>query len=111
MPCCMSPDASVYVVMTTAIPIHSAAMLYVDHVLRDGGVGARSRFHSGLPESSWSRSSDACICLARLRNWNFRTAILTIFSGCQGYPAGPISLYCFTAEAAESAEDQRISLS
>ena len=26
MPCCMSPEASVYVVMATLIPIHSAAM-------------------------------------------------------------------------------------
>src|SRR4051794_30876830 len=42
MPCAMSPDASVYVVMTTLIPIQSAAMLYVDHVRRSGGVGARS---------------------------------------------------------------------
>src|SRR5688572_29209332 len=61
MPCCMSPDARVYVVMTTAIPIQSAAMLYVDHVLRDGGVGARSRFQRGLPASSLSRSSEASI--------------------------------------------------
>src|SRR5687767_10251885 len=42
MPADISPDASVYVVMTTAMPIHSAAMSYVDHVRRDGGVGARS---------------------------------------------------------------------
>ena len=27
MPCAMSPDASVYVVMTTLMPIQSAAML------------------------------------------------------------------------------------
>src|SRR5688572_7699950 len=48
MPCDMSPDASVYVVMTTLMPIQSAAMLYVDHVRRSGSVGARSAFQSGL---------------------------------------------------------------
>src|SRR4029079_11052460 len=61
MPCCISPDARVYVVMTTAIPIQSAAMLYVDHVLREGGVGARSGIHSGLPDNSRSTSFDSGI--------------------------------------------------
>src|SRR4051794_27806838 len=44
MPCDISPDASVYVVITTLMPIHSAAMLYVDQVRRAIGVGARSGF-------------------------------------------------------------------
>src|SRR5215207_2336143 len=48
MPCAMSPDASVYVVMTTLIPIQSAAMFQVDQVRRAGEVGARSGFQSGL---------------------------------------------------------------
>src|ERR687895_1229763 len=52
MPCDMRPEASVYVVITTLMPIQSAAMLYVDHVRRSGGVGARSGFHSGLPDRS-----------------------------------------------------------
>src|SRR5688572_16403842 len=34
--------------MTTLIPIHSAAMLYVDQVRRSGGVGARSSLYRGL---------------------------------------------------------------
>ncbi len=55
MPCAMSPDASVYVVMTTLMPIHSAAMLYVDQVRRSGAVGARSGFQSGLSEIAVSR--------------------------------------------------------
>src|SRR3954466_14963704 len=42
IPCAMSPDARVYVVMTTLIPIQSAAMLYVVQVRRSGGVGAKS---------------------------------------------------------------------
>ena len=41
-PASISPDASVYVVMTTLMPIHSAAMLYVDHVRRSSG-SARGR--------------------------------------------------------------------
>src|SRR5678816_4305099 len=48
MPCAMSPDARVYVVTTTLMPIHSAAMLYVDHVRRSGGVGERSSLQSRL---------------------------------------------------------------
>src|SRR3954447_21815546 len=52
IPCSISPEASVYVVITTLIPIHSAAMLYVDHVRRDGSVGARSGFQSGLDRTS-----------------------------------------------------------
>src|SRR3979409_2329167 len=48
IPSCISPDASVYVVMTTLIPIQSAAMLYVDQVRRESGVGARSLFQRGL---------------------------------------------------------------
>src|SRR5262245_37019878 len=38
MPDDMRPDASVYVVMTTLMPIQSAAMLYVDQVRRSGAV-------------------------------------------------------------------------
>src|SRR5450759_4309390 len=49
IPCVIIPDASVYVVMTTLIPIQSAAMLYVDQVRRESGVGARSGFQSELP--------------------------------------------------------------
>src|SRR6185437_9209022 len=52
MPCCIRPDASVYVVMTTLMPIQSEAMWYVVHVRRASGVGARSGFQSGLPERS-----------------------------------------------------------
>src|SRR5439155_4877934 len=52
MPCDIRPEASVYVVMTTLIPIQSAAMLYVDHVRRASGVGVRSGFQSGLRERS-----------------------------------------------------------
>jgi hypothetical protein len=47
----MSPDARVYVVITTLIPIHSAAMWYVLHVRVAGVVGARSAFQSGLSAS------------------------------------------------------------
>ncbi len=43
MPDAMSPAASVYVVITTAMPIHIAAMFQVDHVRREGPAGARSR--------------------------------------------------------------------
>jgi len=42
IPATMSPDASVYVVMTTDIPIHIAVMFHVDQVRRDGPAGARS---------------------------------------------------------------------
>src|SRR5262249_4621099 len=48
MPDDMRPDASVYVVMTTLMPIQSAAMLYVDQVRRSGAVGARSWLYSRL---------------------------------------------------------------
>jgi hypothetical protein len=33
--------------MTTAMPIHSAAMFQVDQVRRESGTGARSSFQSG----------------------------------------------------------------
>src|SRR2546428_10553707 len=52
IPCDIRPDANVYVVITTLIPIQSAAMLYVDHVRRSSDVGARSGFQSGLCERS-----------------------------------------------------------
>src|SRR5512132_4202447 len=52
IPCEIRPLASVYVVMTTLMPIQSAAMLYVDQVRRAIGVGARSWFHSGLADKS-----------------------------------------------------------
>src|SRR5437763_2816746 len=54
IPCDIKPDASVYVVITTLMPIQSAAMLYVDHVRRLSGVGARSGFQSLLCERSSS---------------------------------------------------------
>src|SRR5215207_9580093 len=38
--------------MTTLIPIHSAAMFHVVHVRSRMVVGARSRFHRGLPDTS-----------------------------------------------------------
>src|ERR671910_1545587 len=52
IPCCMRPDASVYVVMTTLMPIQSAAMFQVDQVRRSGAVGARSGFQRGLDDKS-----------------------------------------------------------
>src|SRR3954449_7056205 len=51
MPAAISPDASVYVVITIESPIHSAARLYVPHVRRSTPVGARSlldRCESGI---------------------------------------------------------------
>src|SRR5207237_5608201 len=59
MPCCIRPDARVYVVMTTLIPIHRAAMLYVDHVRRAGSVGAKSGFQSGLLRMSSGANVDS----------------------------------------------------
>src|SRR5436190_20093594 len=52
MPASMKPPASVYVVITTLIPIHNAAMFQVLHVRSRIVVGARSLFHSGLLETS-----------------------------------------------------------
>src|SRR6266705_5631732 len=52
IPASTKPPASVYVVMTTLIPIHSAAMFQVLQVLSRMVVGARSRFQRGLPETS-----------------------------------------------------------
>ena len=54
IPEAMRPAASVYVVITTAMPIHIAAMFQVDHVRRDGPAGARSRLKYG--ESATARS-------------------------------------------------------
>src|SRR5262249_23231442 len=48
MPASMKPPASVYVVITTLMPIHRAAIFQVDHVLSRIVVGARSRFQRGL---------------------------------------------------------------
>ena len=48
MPASINPPASVYVVMTTLIPIHSAAMFHVDQVRCRIVAGAKSLFHSGL---------------------------------------------------------------
>src|SRR5437867_3335498 len=61
MPASMNPPASVYVVMTTLIPIQSAAMFQVDHVLSRIVVGARSGFHNGLAETSVVSSSKLCV--------------------------------------------------
>src|SRR5829696_203412 len=43
--------------MTTLIPIHRAAMFHVVHVRSRMVVGARSRFHRGLEETSSRNSS------------------------------------------------------
>src|SRR5262245_66665232 len=56
IPASMNPPASVYVVMTTLIPIQSAAIFHVDHVRCLMVVGARSRFQRGLLETSRSSS-------------------------------------------------------
>src|SRR3954464_13530648 len=51
MPAAISPDASVYVVITIESPIHNAARLYVPHVRRSTPVGARcllDRCESGI---------------------------------------------------------------
>src|SRR6185295_14593360 len=48
MPASTNPPASVYVVMTTLMPIQRAAIFHVDHVRSLIVVGARSWFHSGL---------------------------------------------------------------
>src|SRR5215218_6719877 len=66
MPCAMSPDARVYVVMTTLMPIQSAAMLYVDHVRRAGGIGEPgtgnryfpARFRFPIPHSRFPTKPD-----------------------------------------------------
>lgn len=47
MPSAMSPEASKYVGMLCAIPIHRAAKLYVVQVRRFTGTGARSSLKSG----------------------------------------------------------------
>src|SRR5438552_14092005 len=52
MPCEIRLDASVYVVMQTAMPTHNAAMCQTFHVRLSRDVGAMSGFHSGLPERS-----------------------------------------------------------
>ena len=44
MPAAISPEASVYVVITIDRPTHSAARWYVPHVRRSTPVGARSLF-------------------------------------------------------------------
>src|SRR5678815_1592688 len=54
IPASMKPPASVYVVMTTLMPIQSAAMFQVDQVRSLIVVGARSLFQSGLLETSLS---------------------------------------------------------
>src|SRR5258708_28883909 len=61
MPCVIIPDASVYVVMTTLMPIHRAAMLYVDQVRRDSGVGSGSGFHTDLPDRSASTGTKSTL--------------------------------------------------
>src|SRR3954467_13408659 len=42
IPCCVKPDASVYVVITTLMSIQSAAMWYVDDDRHDSGIRALS---------------------------------------------------------------------
>src|SRR5262249_40838797 len=54
MPASMNPPASVYVVMTTLMPIQSAAIFHVDQVRCWIVVGARSRFQRELLETSRS---------------------------------------------------------
>src|ERR1043165_7075192 len=60
IPASMKPPASVYVVITTLIPIQRAAMFQVDQVRSLIVVGARSRFHSGLCETSVCSSTKSC---------------------------------------------------
>ena len=61
IPASINPPASVYVVMTTLMPIHSAAMFHVDQVRSRIVVGARSRFHNGLGDISPSSSTNSWI--------------------------------------------------
>ena len=61
MPASMNPPASVYVVITTLMPIHRAAMFHVDHVRSLMVVGARSWFQSGLADTSLCSSTKSCI--------------------------------------------------
>src|SRR5438093_806958 len=52
MPCEIRLDASVYVVMHTAMPTHRAAMCHTFHERCAIVVGAMSAFHNGLPDKS-----------------------------------------------------------
>src|SRR5438093_13761978 len=52
MPCEIRLDASVYVVMQTAMPTHNAAMCQTFHDRCAMEVGAMSAFQSGLPDKS-----------------------------------------------------------
>ena len=61
MPASMKPPASVYVVITTLMPIHRAAIFQVDQVRSLIVVGARSGFHSGLWDTSLCSSSKSWI--------------------------------------------------
>src|SRR2546426_3097278 len=72
MPCEIKLEASVYVVMHTAIPTQSAAMCQTFHVRWASDVGAMSAFQSGLPDKSPSTmcrplTSLTVVCMSRLR--------------------------------------------
>src|SRR5258708_36380881 len=90
MPCVIIPDASVYVVMTTLMPIHRAAMLYVDQVRRDSGVGARSGFRSGLADRSASTVTKSTV---------YEAASISFESLTRAAPRGPPVYVAATAHA------------
>src|SRR5207249_11604387 len=67
MPASMNPPASVQVVITTLMPIQSAAMFHVDHVRSRMVVGARSRVQGGLDDTSRSSSTKSSAGTACVR--------------------------------------------
>ena len=58
--------------MTTAIPIHMAAMFHVDHVRRDGPAGARSRLKYG-ESATWRSISSTSASLLTARSSRLTT--------------------------------------
>src|SRR5215213_2290802 len=76
MPASIKPPASVYVVITTLMPIQSAAMFQVDQVLSFIVVGARSRFQSGLCETS--------VCSSTKSRWVVGDSVVIFYlSACR----------------------------
>src|ERR1051325_4400857 len=85
--------------MTTLMPIHSAAMFHVDHVRSLMVVGARSRFQSGLAETSLRSSSKSRCVTAMSARLTDSVPIFIPVSHCtqSDWPSAPQRNSCGTS--------------
>src|SRR5574337_1611746 len=95
MPADIRPDASVYVVSTTLMPIHMARMCQVFQVRSRGPAGARSSLYSGEPATD-RRSASTSASVLNARSWNACVVSVMPFSpnrergACSGSSDGAI---------------------